>query len=477
MRLIKKFLIFVFCFLLLLLSVSSVSAASYDTSQHVCSDGTYIDDTTYNTLFNMINQNDYGYEYYIVTRFKTGGVYNYNFKFFNEEVYYIKKDNKSFIYFPSDYTVWLDQRFKVLAVGNHHYDGFQLVEDKCIVYSNHNILNKDDNRIFFAAGKGLNLSFDDDIIDDDIIDDEIEDYRDDNTLISSLTDIVIDEFNSENTEEWGVIDWIKNLFLFVFKLPFLIFNIFLKFFNPLFKWIIYLVKYSFIDCVNIAKNPKLIGQYILQLPELFKDTLSLVFATQFELLKSIKDNILDVPDFLKSIYNSIFNMPDEVKNIIKYIVQLQDNLVNFLKGIPDFFVNILDKITNFGDIIFNAIKRFFVPDEIELKKSLDSFVNVLKTSFGVEAYDLSDVFGVSTKISDIKLTLPVWGQDITFTVVDVDYIVKAVTTFRPYIRGFITLSLVFYNINSFLGLIGQQTIHFGSYTTNNVENTSIILKD
>ncbi len=43
-----------------------------------------------------------------------------------------------------------------------------------------------------------------------------------------------------------------------------------------------------------------------------------------------------------------------------------------------------------------------------------------------------------------------------------DYVIQAITLFRPYIRGFIMLLLALYSINQFLGLIGQPSLSLGA---------------
>jgi len=50
----------------------------------------------------------------------------------------------------------------------------------------------------------------------------------------------------------------------------------------------------------------------------------------------------------------------------------------------------------------------------------------------------------------------------TATIVNMDYVIEALTMFRKVIRGFITLLLLFYNINQFLAFIGQAPITLGA---------------
>ncbi|MGN0517546.1 MAG: hypothetical protein ACI4II_02340 [Acutalibacteraceae bacterium] len=66
---------------------------------------------------------------------------------------------------------------------------------------------------------------------------------------------------------------------------------------------------------------------------------------------------------------------------------------------------------------------------------------------------MTGILGVGTEIADHTGSVDIYGLG-TFegTFFKAEYLVKAVTTFRPYIRGFITLLLIFYNIRQFFGL-------------------------
>lgn len=73
---------------------------------------------------------------------------------------------------------------------------------------------------------------------------------------------------------------------------------------------------------------------------------------------------------------------------------------------------------------------------------------------------MSAIMGKETVFSDITCT--VFGQKVV--IVRMDIVENAVLKFRAVIRGFMTLMLVIYNYNQFMGLIGQSQLTLGFQT-------------
>lgn len=70
--------------------------------------------------------------------------------------------------------------------------------------------------------------------------------------------------------------------------------------------------------------------------------------------------------------------------------------------------------------------------------------------------------GVGTEISNHSGTVEILGYSFTADFLDVRYLVSAVATFRPYVRGFIVLLIFLYNINQFLHFIGAGGLSLGA---------------
>lgn len=129
-----------------------------------------------------------------------------------------------------------------------------------------------------------------------------------------------------------------------------------------------------------------------------------------------------------------------------------------LSSIINGFSDIAEKIANLptliGEIIIDGIKGIFVPSDGFIEEKLELLKTSFTEAFGVTAYDMSLIFEDAQGFEDITCTM--YGQ--TVTIVDMDNVVKGILKFRPVIRGFIVLLMIYYNINQCLSFIGQGSI-------------------
>ncbi|MCC8024314.1 MAG: hypothetical protein LIP16_03300 [Clostridium sp.] len=124
--------------------------------------------------------------------------------------------------------------------------------------------------------------------------------------------------------------------------------------------------------------------------------------------------------------------------------------------------DILAKVTALPVSIANAVRDMLFPPNGYLQKHVSHFLDKFKTVFGIEAYDMSHLFSNETPLTDITITI--YGG--TATIVKAEYVVRAVSYFRRFVRGLICFFLVFYNINQFLTFIGQAPLTFGIFKSN-----------
>ena len=124
------------------------------------------------------------------------------------------------------------------------------------------------------------------------------------------------------------------------------------------------------------------------------------------------------------------------------------NVVNAISSLPG----------KIGNAILDILKSLFIPADGYLEGKINYLVDRFKGAFSVTPYDMSSVFSSEKELSDITVTM--YGT--TATIVNMDYVIEALTKFRKVIRGFITLLLLFYNINQFLAFIGQAPITLGA---------------
>lgn len=131
-----------------------------------------------------------------------------------------------------------------------------------------------------------------------------------------------------------------------------------------------------------------------------------------------------------------------------------------MSGIIDKLSSIAESIAQIPIDIINGIiegiTRIFVPDQAVVQEKIDYLVEVVQ-SMGIDTYDMSGIFSEGKPFEDITCTIA--GQ--TVTIIDMSVVDEVVSEFKPVIRGFMWLMLVFYNFNQFLGLIGQQSMMMG----------------
>lgn len=160
-----------------------------------------------------------------------------------------------------------------------------------------------------------------------------------------------------------------------------------------------------------------------------------------------------------------------------YVSQLPELIWNFIKDIPSmvwgFFEsafstissvtqNIFDNVVQLPQNILNGLQYLFVPDTEQINNSINTLVNNFKSAFGVNSYDISNLFGTETEVGDITGTINIGGFEFNTSFFDSSVFIKGVNTFRPAVRGFVVFLLILYNINQFLHFIGQQGLSLGS---------------
>lgn len=183
-----------------------------------------------------------------------------------------------------------------------------------------------------------------------------------------------------------------------------------------------------------------------------------------------------IVSWLQSCAESIIQTPGLIWQNVSSLPQL---IWNFFEGafssIVSVVSNIWDSVKGIPDSILDGLKWLFVPSEDKINKSIQTLSNTFKSTFGVDSYDISNIFGTETEIADQQATISVGGYEFTLTVFNVKYLVRAISTFRPVIRGFIIFLLILYNINQFLALIRQAPIGFGTHLQTQPASESVSL--
>lgn len=123
-----------------------------------------------------------------------------------------------------------------------------------------------------------------------------------------------------------------------------------------------------------------------------------------------------------------------------------------MHAIADTVAQIPTKLAELPNKFIDGIKGIFVPDEGVVD---EYFENVrLECMKLLVSYDLERLFEDETEINDVKIT--VYGKEAV--ILDSGVLKEGIVYFRPYIRGFLVLLLVLFNVNQFLSLIGAHPI-------------------
>lgn len=78
----------------------------------------------------------------------------------------------------------------------------------------------------------------------------------------------------------------------------------------------------------------------------------------------------------------------------------------------------------------------------------------LKEKIGIDVFDLDSLFSVSSAPDNIDGQYDMGLVFYSGTFVDFRFLIEAVDRFRPVIRGFIVLLLLFFNVRQALGMFG-----------------------
>jgi hypothetical protein len=174
-----------------------------------------------------------------------------------------------------------------------------------------------------------------------------------------------------------------------------------------------------------------------------------------------------ITDWLDNIITAIKNVPVTLgEKLSGFFSTLGDKVSSLGTSIGSFFTdlwkNLGDSLTSGWEIVsgipdacLEGLKGLFIPTEEDITSIVD---DIKETYSGLLIdYDLKALWSSSKSIEDVKVTM--YGS--TVTVVDTSIFKKVIKEIRPYIRGFLALLLVLFNINQFLALIGQSPISLG----------------
>lgn len=161
---------------------------------------------------------------------------------------------------------------------------------------------------------------------------------------------------------------------------------------------------------------------------------------------SDNNNNEETNGLLSSIINSIKDIINNIKNLGTTISNSFINLSqNIVVGIADFVKS-----------LFIPNESYLVTKKEQLEKSFSSLMG-----FNVSSVQtLFDSVNVSeSMLVDEEFTINLHGVgNVKFKAFDNYFLLQGINKFKPILRGFITLMLIFFNMNQLLNVIGQGSI-------------------
>lgn len=110
------------------------------------------------------------------------------------------------------------------------------------------------------------------------------------------------------------------------------------------------------------------------------------------------------------------------------------------------------------DGIVDGLKKLFIPSDGFLDGKLEDLANSFYIKFGVEPFDISDVFGAEMEIKDIEGDYSAGGLNYSGKFIDFRFLYRGVETFRPAIRGLIGLFIILFHFRQFFNFIGAGSV-------------------
>lgn len=104
------------------------------------------------------------------------------------------------------------------------------------------------------------------------------------------------------------------------------------------------------------------------------------------------------------------------------------------------------------------MQEIFIPNTEDIDAIWQDTVDTISNKFGFISYDLGDLFSQSSEIEDIQGQYTFYGLGtLNLTFFDTEFLKQGLAHFRPFIRGFIILLCLFYNIRQALGFFGYSS--------------------
>lgn len=140
---------------------------------------------------------------------------------------------------------------------------------------------------------------------------------------------------------------------------------------------------------------------------------------------------------------------DETSGILGWLRKILDGIL----GIPNAFLGAIGRLAT---EILDGIKGVFLPDTEYIHERFDQFVETLGQQWNFDTEFFTSLFNEEKPVGDITGDYKIHGVGtLNLKFFDASFFRQGIEFFRPFIRGFLVLLMVFFNIKMVLSFIRQ----------------------
>ena len=155
------------------------------------------------------------------------------------------------------------------------------------------------------------------------------------------------------------------------------------------------------------------------------------------------------------------SVPDEGDSSLASTVS---SILSLLKSLPQ----------NLANLILDGLKSIFIPDPEQLETM---FLDLLAEIYDIYEFDfdLGALFAEGRPPDNIKAEYFAGSKVKEMTFVDWKFLISAVEGLRKYIRGFIVVMLVFFNLRQFMSVLNMVSLEGGYSAPSPDSSTSVVV--
>ena len=159
------------------------------------------------------------------------------------------------------------------------------------------------------------------------------------------------------------------------------------------------------------------------------------------------------PDDSDTLWGWLSNLVNGIGALVQDLSNIPSKIANSLKA---FFDDVVNAITDLPNLILEGIKDIFIPDVTTLENQIDSAVENIASQLGVQFDTFDRLFDREVAPEDVNQDYNLPGVGVlNLKFFDTKYLIQGVAFFRPVIRGFMVLMLVFFVWKHIMTFIGQ----------------------